>query len=100
MENHKEKQKSLNTIFDEYASKQHYNDFEELLTNYGIEEKFLKSFKKHLFRICDIVQKQVLEVASENAEIKTITKSTKGILIDRIIKVDKESITNENNIIV
>ena len=77
----------LQTLKNNYAQEQGYEDWEQLDMLSGREE-----ITKHIDEICIRAQKEALEKASENATM----------LFDAVYDwhaVNKESIINENNLI-
>lgn len=89
---HKEKQE----IFNEYSIKTHsFEKFRGIITDFKLNVISEEKFINHIFNACDIVQKKALERASDNATAK-IEEDLRG---GQWSLVDKESITNENNLI-
>ena len=88
----------LQTLKNNYAQEQGYEDWEQLDMLSGREE-----ITKHIDEICIRAQKLALEKAAENAEITCSRKTTHcmqcyGGGCENPI-VEKESITNPENLI-
>lgn len=92
---HKEKQ----DIFDSYAKEQGYKNWMEILLTFKSYEFSISVFNKHIFNATDLVQKKALERASTNVMMKLKENHRELDLMDEWMEIDKESITNENNII-
>ena len=94
--------KSLEEIKNEYAKEQCVDNWVCLISMNGYNE-----FEKHINNICMLAQKQALKNASENANLqKYNSNKEKYSFIDGYYNglgiaytVNKESITNENNLV-
>lgn len=95
--------KTLEQIKNDYAVSIGYSDWENLITSmiFNSVPKStigkLTELEKHMDNISVITQKECLKLASENAEVE----KEYSIKYESFIPegVNKESITNENNII-
>lgn len=93
--------KTLEQIKNEYAKEVGFDDFKSLLNGMILYNNVKSSAEKIdyiLNKISIESQKECLKLASENAYTKTETNGLDGEYWDYNV-VDKESITNENNII-
>lgn len=96
MENHKEKL----AILDKYAVSCWYDDFEELLSSFGVIDEDVKILMKHLHEITDLVQKEALKRASEKVKIVVPGDFTSDMtIITKEVKTIQSSITSEENLI-
>lgn len=90
---------NLETLKNNYAQEQGYEDWEQLVMISGLEE-----ITKHIGEICILAQKAALENATENAKIK-MEEYYVGEVADHIgltaskHVVDRTSIQNPENLI-
>ena len=91
--------KTLEEIKNEVAIENGFENYDNLISDYG--EKNPNNFDKYFDEIAKRYAKEVaiasLEKASENAKLKTF--STKNLIDFSKKMVDKNSITNEENIV-
>ena len=80
----------LQTLKNNYAQEQGYEDWEAFLNYYG--GRHPEWFDQHWTEICIRAQKEALEKAAENAKIEMDLQTDWYF-------VNKESITNEENLI-
>lgn len=93
----KEKQHILN----EYAKSLGCGDWELLLYDFINDESIYRAdaITEHVMKVIDIIQKKSLERASENVKTKMKSNIDELSMNDDWREIDKESITNENNLI-
>lgn len=86
--------RTLEHIKDDYAIQQGFANWYELLTY--CNEKYLHHY---ITEVMILAQKQALQNASDNVKTKLKDNVHELSMNDDWSEIDKESITNENNII-
>lgn len=108
---HKEKQE----VFDFYARSKGFLNWNHVINAYAFDVSevdmnnainCLGSFMVHVYNATDLIQRKALERASVNAKIKSFRRLNFMVLRRKFhdlsetrYTIDKESITNENNLI-
>lgn len=87
---HQEKQE----IFDQYAQKQGYQKWEDLVMFSGFTFSARLALITHMYNACDLVQEEQQKRIAENVSTKTVYTANGPVKA-----VNKESIINPENII-
>lgn len=84
--------KTLEQIKNEFAISKGLADWEDVVDGFKCEYLSFSKFSEYIDQVMKIYAMECLKLASENAY-------TKDVRFTDDVEVDKESITNENNII-
>lgn len=89
--------KTLQTIKDDYAKEQGFNDWNDLLFKLGKQERY-HTLDTHFDSVIKLYAMECLKKASERVKTAHHTKQPIEDII-KAVELTKQSINNENNLI-